>query len=55
MLSAHCPRHGRTVLVATSSIDHIDNTEAGIVVHWHCTCGERGATRFPPRGRTLLT
>jgi hypothetical protein len=49
MLSAHCPRHGRTVLVPTSAIDGIDNTQAGIVVRWHCTCGHPGTTRFPRR------
>lgn len=51
MLSAHCPRHDRTVLVPTSAIDGIDNTAAGIVVRWHCTCGETGTTRFSPRQR----
>lgn len=49
MLSAHCPRHGRTVLVPTSAIDAIDNTLDGIVVRWHCTCGQLGATRYPRR------
>lgn len=53
MLSAHCPRHGRTVLVPTSSIDGIDNTSDGIVVRWHCTCGEPGRTRFPRRRRAM--
>ncbi len=49
MLRAHCPRHGRTVLVPSSGIDGIDNTSSGIVVRWHCTCGERGATRIANR------
>lgn len=49
MFSAHCPRHGRTVLVPTSAIDGIDNTAAGIVVRWHCTCGEAARSRFPRR------
>jgi hypothetical protein len=51
MLSAHCPRHGTNVLVTTSRIDGIDNTERGIVVRWHCTCGQRGSTTFPARRR----
>lgn len=54
MLSAHCPRHGRTVLVPTSAIDGIDNTSSGIVVRWRCSCGEAGRTRFPRRPRPGL-
>lgn len=53
MLSAHCPRHGHTVLVPTSGITGIDNTDSGIVVRWRCTCGEPGTTRFPRRGTPL--
>ncbi len=53
MLSAHCPRHGRQVLVTTGQIDGIDNTDRGIVVRWSCTCGERGTTRFPQRRSTI--
>ena len=49
MLSAHCPRHGRNVLVTTSRIDAIDNTERAIVVRWHCTCGHQGTSRFARR------
>ena len=49
MLRAHCPRHGRAVLVPSSGIDCIENTSSGIVVRWHCTCGERGATRIANR------
>jgi hypothetical protein len=49
MLEAHCPRHGRTVLVPSSGIDGVENTAHGIVVRWHCTCGERGTTRFARR------
>jgi hypothetical protein len=47
MLRAHCPRHGRTVLVATSQIDGIDHTNSTLVVRWHCTCGTPGSTHFP--------
>ncbi len=49
MFSAHCPRHGRTVLLPTSSIAGIDNTAREMVVRWRCTCGEAGTTRFPRR------
>ncbi|MDP1820526.1 MAG: hypothetical protein Q8K58_11645 [Acidimicrobiales bacterium] len=49
MLRAHCPRHGRPVLLPTAYIDGIDNSERAIVVRWHCTCGESGSTRFPRR------
>lgn len=49
MLTEHCPRHGRNVLVPTSAIDGIDNTARAIVVRWHCTCGHSGTSRFPRR------
>ena len=52
MLSAHCPRHRRTVLVATSQIDGIDHSDDALIVRWHCTCGTRGTTHFP-RGRVV--
>lgn len=53
MFSAHCPRHGRTVLVPTSRIDGIENGAADMVVRWHCSCGERSTTRFPRRRPAL--
>jgi hypothetical protein len=46
MLSAHCPRHGRTVLVPTSRIEAIATDAAGHVVRWRCSCGERSTTRI---------
>jgi hypothetical protein len=49
MLSAHCSHHGRNVLIPTSRIDTIQNTERHIVVGWHCSCGTPGTTRFPRR------
>lgn len=49
MISGHCPRHGRQVLVTTSAIEAIDNTPSGFVVRWHCTCGERSSTLVPRR------
>lgn len=55
MLSAHCPRHGRTVLVPTSRIAGIDTTERGHVVRWRCSCGELGSTTLPARRPNPLT
>jgi hypothetical protein len=49
MLRAHCPRHGTAVLITTSNIAGIDNTERGMVVHWRCSCGQRGRSTFPRR------
>jgi hypothetical protein len=47
MLSAHCPGHQRTVLVVTSQIDGIDQSDDALIVRWHCTCGTPGTTHFP--------
>jgi len=49
MLSAHCPQHGRTVLIPTSRIDSIVNGEQAFTVRWRCSCGERGTSRIPRR------
>ena len=49
MLSAHCPRHGRTVLIPTSRITGIVNGDDGFTVRWQCLCGERSSTRIPRR------
>jgi hypothetical protein len=49
MLSAHCPRHGRTVLIPTSRIDGIVNGDHHFTVSWRCLCGEQGSTRVPRR------
>jgi hypothetical protein len=42
MFALHCPRHQTRVLLGARSIDSVVNTDAGIVVHWHCHCGWRG-------------
>jgi hypothetical protein len=55
MLVASCPRHGRLVLLGSSSIERIDNTADGIVVHYRCTCGARFTERTGRRGATTLT
>jgi hypothetical protein len=49
MLSAHCPRHGRNVLLTTSQIRGVESTERGHLVRWTCTCGTRGSTVLPGR------
>jgi hypothetical protein len=49
MLSAHCPRHGRTVLVPTSRIEGIAADAAGHVVRWRCSCGAHQTTRVERR------
>jgi hypothetical protein len=42
MFTTYCPRHGAEVLIWASGIDGIDNTDHGIEIHFHCTCGYRG-------------
>lgn len=42
MFSVRCPRHGAEVLLSSTNIEALHNTEAGIVVHWRCRCGARG-------------
>jgi hypothetical protein len=37
---AQCERLGREVIIWTSSIDGIQNTENGILVHYQCACGD---------------
>ncbi len=39
MFLAECERLGREVIIWTSSIDGIQNTENGILVHYQCACG----------------
>jgi hypothetical protein len=49
MISAHCPRHGRTVLLTAAQIRGVESGERGHLVRWTCTCGTRGTTTFPRR------
>ena len=55
MLSAHCPRHGRTVLVPTARIEGVEPVDGGHLVRWRCSCGARSTTRVArqPLARTL--
>jgi hypothetical protein len=49
MLSAHCPRHGRTVLVPTARIEGVEPVDGGHLVRWRCSCGARSTTRVARR------
>ena len=42
MFAMYCPDHGTRVLLTRSNIDAMVNTERGIEVAYHCTCGHRG-------------
>jgi hypothetical protein len=39
MFLAHCDQLDREVIIWTSSLDGIENTENGILVRYHCACG----------------
>jgi len=41
MLLIFCPRHASRVMVPTSRIRDLRNTEAGILLLVECWCGER--------------
>jgi len=43
MFSAHCPSHGRRVLLGPGHITAIRNGPDGIVVEFRCSCGGRGS------------
>lgn len=51
MFAVHCPQHGARVLIFSSGIDRIRNTETGIEVDYRCTCGHRGTWRTGARRR----
>lgn len=53
MLSTHCPRHGRTVLLTAAQIHGVESSERGHLVRWTCTCGTHGTTTFPRRRATI--
>lgn len=42
MFSVHCEHLGEEVLVTTSDIRSIRNTDAGILVEYRCWCGRTG-------------
>ena len=41
MFPIHCDSHGRVVLLPYGRI-RLENTDAGPVVHYRCTCGHEG-------------
>jgi hypothetical protein len=53
MMSVHCPRRGRKVLLGEGDIVALHNTSHGVEVEWRCFCGTTGRTvtgnRRPPR------
>jgi hypothetical protein len=42
MFDVYCPRHRGRVLLGHRSIDRLDNTPDGVVLHWTCRCGQHG-------------
>ncbi|HZM29470.1 MAG TPA: hypothetical protein VFB77_03205 [Acidimicrobiales bacterium] len=51
MFTVLCHAHGTRVLLDTSRIEAIHNTEHGPIVSWHCWCGARG--HLFPGGRSV--
>lgn len=45
MLSVHCPRHRRQVLLGQHQILGIDGAGPDLTVRWRCWCGHRGDYR----------
>lgn len=50
MMSVHCPRHGREVLLGHRQILGIEGRGAEMTVRWVCWCGHEGSQR--PHART---
>ena len=44
MMSIHCPRHGRDVLVGHGQILGIEG-QVATTVRWVCACGHQGTHR----------
>ncbi len=42
VFSAHCPVHGRRVLLGPDDIVAVSNDPEGVHVDWRCPCGGRG-------------
>lgn len=42
MFTVHCARHGARVLIFSSGVERVRNTDKGIEVDYRCTCGHRG-------------
>ncbi|HEX6567864.1 MAG TPA: hypothetical protein VF015_01830 [Acidimicrobiales bacterium] len=51
MISVHCPRHGREVLLGHHQILGIDGRGQDMTVRWICWCGHHGTHRVHPAGQ----
>lgn len=49
MMSVHCPRHGREVLLGHRQIRGVDGRGDDLTVRWVCWCGHEGRQRVRPR------
>jgi hypothetical protein len=54
MMSIHCPRHGREVLVGPRQILGIEGRGRDLTVRWACVCGHHGTHR-PQQPATSAT
>jgi hypothetical protein len=52
MMSIHCPRHGREVLVGPGQILGIEGQGRDLTVRWVCACGHEGTHR--PQQRSAV-
>jgi hypothetical protein len=52
MFDVYCPRHQTRVLLGSRSIERLANTADGVVLHWRCRCGQRGALHTRRTGRS---
>ena len=55
MMTIHCPRHGREVLVGHRQILGIDGRGADMTVRWVCWCGHEGTHRPQATTRQPVT
>ena len=39
MFARYCPNHEARVLLFAHNIDEVRNTQSGIDVYYHCSCG----------------
>ena len=42
MFLVQCPTHDAQVLLGPRMIEHLENVDNGVHVHWRCYCGTRG-------------
>ncbi len=42
MFAVQCPSHGSQMLLGARSIETLENTPHGVVIHWRCHCGTTG-------------